>query len=132
MMGPITLPSNPSSMVAPAVVLFDDVIANAPPFCSYALVNTANKQCSVAYTYVTHISLAEVRTALPSSPYVTQLVESLSDGGELLDRECHVAGFLSTICTAIEYAHRGELPRLGTRGGGSCEQRGSCSSTERR
>ena len=82
MMGPITLPSNPSSMVAPAVVLFDDVIPNAPPFCSYALVNAANMQCSIAYTYVTHISLAEVRTALPSSPYVTQLVESLSDGGE--------------------------------------------------
>lgn len=39
-------------------------------------------QCSIAYTYVTHISLAEVRMALPNASYVTQLVESLSDGGQ--------------------------------------------------
>jgi len=75
-------PSNPASMVAPATVLFDDVIPNAPGFCTYALVNAASMQCSIAYTYVTHISLAEVRSALPSSSYITQLVESLSDGGQ--------------------------------------------------
>lgn len=75
-------PTNPPTMIAPPVVLFDDVIANAPEFCSYALVNASNMQCSVAYTYATHISLAQVRTALPGSSYVTQLVESLSDGGE--------------------------------------------------
>jgi hypothetical protein len=44
-------------------------------------------QCSIAYTYVAHISLAEVRTAVPTSsttyaPYVTQLVGALSDGAE--------------------------------------------------
>jgi len=69
-------------MVAPATVLFDDVILNASGFCTYALVNAASMQCSIAYTYVTHISLAEVRTALPNDIYVTQLVGSLSDGGE--------------------------------------------------
>jgi hypothetical protein len=77
-------PSTPASMVAPATVLFDDVIPNAPGFCTYALVNAASMQCSVAYTYVTHISLAEVRSALPNSSYTTQLVESLSDGGQCL------------------------------------------------
>ena len=82
--GPLTLPGNPASMVEPATVLFDDVIPNAPGFCSYALVNAANMQCSIAYTYVTHISLAEVRSALPDSGYTTQLVESLSDGGQCL------------------------------------------------
>ncbi len=75
-------PSNPASLVAPATVLFDDVIANAPGFCTYALVNATSMQCSIAYTYVTHISMAEVRSALPNSSYTTQLVESLSDGGE--------------------------------------------------
>jgi hypothetical protein len=75
-------PSNPASMVAPATVLFDDVIPNAPGFCTYALVNAAGMQCSIAYTYVTHISLAEVRSALPNASYTTQLVESLSDGGQ--------------------------------------------------
>jgi len=82
MTGPFTLPANPATTVAPATVLFDGVIANAAGFCTYALVNAANMQCSIAYTYVAHISLAEVRTALPSASYATQLVASLSDGGE--------------------------------------------------
>jgi hypothetical protein len=75
-------PSNVATLVAPPTVLFDGVIASAPTFCKYALVDATNMQCSIAYTYVTHISLAEVRTALPSSSYVTQLVETLSNGGE--------------------------------------------------
>jgi hypothetical protein len=75
-------PSNPSTLVAPAVVLFDDVISNAPGFCTYALVNSVNMQCSIAYTFVTHISLAEVRMALPDASYVTQLVGSLSEGAQ--------------------------------------------------
>ncbi len=73
-------PSNPATLVAPATVLYDGVITGAPGFCTYALVNAANVQCSIAYTYVSHISLASVRTALPSASYVTQLVGALSDG----------------------------------------------------
>ena len=80
-------PSNPETLVAPATVLYDDVIENAPGFCTYALVNAANMQCSIAYTYVAHISLAEVRTAVQTSPteyapYITQLVGALADGAE--------------------------------------------------
>jgi hypothetical protein len=75
-------PSNPATLVAPATVLYDDVIENAPGFCTYALVDARNMQCSIAYTYVSHVSLAEVRTALPSAGYVTQLVGALSDGAE--------------------------------------------------
>jgi len=84
-------PANPASLVAPATVLYDDVITDAAAFCTYALVNAANMQCSIAYTYATRISLAEVRTALPNSSYVTKLVESLSDGGQ-----CTIAG-LTTL-----------------------------------
>src|SRR5579863_8421858 len=53
--GPLTLPGNPASMVAPATVLFDDVVSNAPAFCRYALVNATNLQCSIAYTYAANI-----------------------------------------------------------------------------
>ncbi len=77
-------PANPASMIAPATVLYDGMITNAPGFCTYALINAANMQCSIAYTYATHISLAEVRTALPNQGYVTQLVGSLSSGGQCL------------------------------------------------
>jgi hypothetical protein len=75
-------PSNPATMVAAPTILFDDVVTSAPGFCTYALVNATSMHCSVAYTYAAHISLAEVRMALPNASYVTQLVESLSDGGQ--------------------------------------------------
>ena len=81
-------PANPASLVAPATVLYDNVISNAPGFCTYALVDVTSMQCNIAYTYVAHISLAEVRTStqdpvtLLYAPYVTQLVGSLSDGAE--------------------------------------------------
>jgi hypothetical protein len=80
MTGSLTLSGNPATLVAPATVLFDGVVSNAPGFCTYALVNAVNAYCSIAYTYVPHISLTEVRTALPGAAYVTQLVGSLSDG----------------------------------------------------
>jgi hypothetical protein len=75
-------PAVPSSLLSPATVLFDDVIANAPGFCTYALVNAVDLHCSIGYTYVAHVSLAEVRTALLDSTYSTRLVESPSEGGE--------------------------------------------------
>lgn len=75
-------PTDPSTLVNPATVLWDDLIANAPGFCTYALVNAISMQCSIASTYAAHISTAEVRVALPNSDYSTQLVESLADGGQ--------------------------------------------------
>jgi len=73
-------PNNPASLVAAATVLYDGVVTNAPGFCSYALANAVSMQCSIAYTYVSHISLALVRSALPSASYVTQLVGPLAEG----------------------------------------------------
>jgi hypothetical protein len=82
-------PNNPASLVAPAAVLYDEVIVSAPGFCSYALLDVTNMQCGIAYTYAAHIDLPEVRTAVQTStspseyaPYVTQLVGSLSDGAQ--------------------------------------------------
>ena len=104
-------PNDPTTLVAPAVVLFDDVIPNAPAFCTYALINAVNMECSVAATYVTRISMAEVRTALPGESYTTRLVESISDGGE-----CYVASsttldfypqYVPPLNTAIVASYRG-------------------------
>jgi hypothetical protein len=47
MSGPITLPGNPATLVAPATVLFDGVIVSAPTFCAHALVNAVTMQCSM-------------------------------------------------------------------------------------
>jgi hypothetical protein len=78
-------PANPATLIAAATVLYDGVISNAPGFCTYALVNSTNLHCNIAYTYVTHVSLAEVRTALPGAGYVTQLAGSLAEGAQ-----CHI------------------------------------------
>jgi len=77
-----TDPNNPATWIAPATVLYDGVVQNSPGFATYALVNAVNMQCSVAYTYVSHISLPEVRAALPNADYVTQLVGRLADGAQ--------------------------------------------------
>jgi hypothetical protein len=75
-------PNNPATLVAPATLLYDEVVPVAPGFCTYALVNATNMQCSIAYTYAAHISLGEVRTALPNASYVTQLVGAVSEGAQ--------------------------------------------------
>jgi hypothetical protein len=75
-------PNNAATLVAAATVLYDGLLVNAAGLCTYAPVNATSMQCSLAYTYAAHISLAEVRTALPNASYVTQLVGALSDGAE--------------------------------------------------
>jgi hypothetical protein len=104
-------PTNLATLVAPATVLYDGVITDAPGFCTYALVDATSMQCSIAYTYAAHIALAEVRTALPNASYVTQLVESLSDGGQ-----CEIASsttldfypeYVPALNTLIVASYRG-------------------------
>ena len=75
-------PANPGSMVAPSTVLYDGVIAGAPAFCTYALVNSPGLHCSIAFTRFIHAPDTEVRSALPSQNYRTRLVGPLSAGGE--------------------------------------------------
>ena len=73
-------PANPATLVAASTVLFDDLVMNAPGFCSYALVSARDMHCSVAFTRILRGVNAEVRTALPGQSYRTQLAGSLSDG----------------------------------------------------
>ena len=75
-------PTNPATQIAPATVLFDDIIANAPGFCTYALINAGNIQCSIAFTYIWLPVDALVRGTLPGENTVTILTGSLLDGAE--------------------------------------------------
>ena len=104
-------PLDPATMLAPATVLYDGLVTNAAGFCNYALVNAADVQCSLAFTYVTHISLAEVRTALPDCGYVTELVAPLTDGGVCTIVSSTTLDFYSQyvppLDTAIVVSYRG-------------------------
>jgi hypothetical protein len=75
-------PNNPASLVAPSTVLYDDVIANAPDYCSYSLVNATNMHCSFTFTRLMRAVDAEVRSALPSQPYRTRLLGAQVEGAE--------------------------------------------------
>ena len=75
-------PANPGSQVAPSTVLYDGLIASAPDFCAYALVNATSLQCTIAFTQLIQAVDAEVRSALPGQSYRTRLVGPLSAGAE--------------------------------------------------
>src|SRR5437660_10086310 len=75
-------PTNPATAVAPSTVLYDSLIAGAPGFCSYVLVNAANLNCSIAFTRIFQAVDSEVRSTLPNGSYRTRLVGPLSDGAE--------------------------------------------------
>jgi len=74
--------NNTASLVAPATVLFDDVIANAPAYCSYVLLNATDLHCSLAYTRMVKLENVMVRSCLPGLAYRTRLVGAMMDGAE--------------------------------------------------
>ena len=75
-------PTNPGTQIAPSTVLYDGVIANAPGFCTYALVNSPGLQCAISFTRLIQAPDTEVRSAPLGQPYRTRLVGPLSSGGE--------------------------------------------------
>ena len=75
-------PANPGSVIAPSAVLYDGILAVAPGFCIYALVNSADLHCALAFTRILRPSDIEVGSALPGQAYRTRLVGSLSEGAE--------------------------------------------------
>jgi hypothetical protein len=94
-------PANPATMVAPATVLYDGVTQGVPAFCTYALLNAVNLHCGFAYTYATHISLAEVRTALPDSGYITRLAGPLVEGAQCFITNDPTLGFYPQYAPAL-------------------------------
>jgi hypothetical protein len=104
-------PLNPATEVAPSTVLWDNVISNAPGYCSYAVINAANLQCSIAFTQIIQAVDAEVRSALPGQSFTTCLVGDLRDGAECLVTSSAALEFYSAYVPAanqqIEVHYRG-------------------------
>lgn len=105
-------PSNPATQVAPAMVLYDDVISNAPAFCAYALINAASMQCSVAFTYIWIPVDALVRSTPYGGTPRTRRIGSLREGAE-----CHVSTepalqfypeYIPAPNESIEVSYRGQ------------------------
>jgi hypothetical protein len=105
-------PTNPATQIAPATVLYDGLIANAPGFCTYALINAGSIQCSVAFTYIWLAVDALVRSTLPEENTRTRRTGSLRDGAE-----CHVSTepalqfypeYIPAANELIEVSYRGQ------------------------
>jgi hypothetical protein len=75
-------PGSPGTLALPATVLFDDVLATAPPFASYAVANGADLHAQVAFTRLQQVVNAEVRSMIPAAAFRTRLAGQLADGGE--------------------------------------------------
>jgi hypothetical protein len=105
-------PTNPATQIAPATVLYDGIIANAPGFCTYALINAGSIQCSVAFTYIWLAVDALVRSTLPGQNTRTRRTGSLREGAE-----CHVSNepalqfypeYIPATNETIEVSYRGQ------------------------
>lgn len=70
------------TQAAPAIVLYDGVIANAPANCTYALVNSTAMHAMISYTRLVRVTEAQVATTLPGQSARTRLVGSLSEGAQ--------------------------------------------------
>ncbi len=105
-------PTNPATQVAPATVLFDGVVSNAPGFCTYSLVNALNMQCSVTFTYIFLPIDALVRTTLPQGTPTTTRTGSLLAGAECRVSNSPTLQFYPSYVPAanelIEVSYRGQ------------------------
>ncbi len=75
-------PANPGSLAAPSTVLYDAVLPAAPAVVAYALINSADLHCNLAFTRMVRAVDAVVRSARQNEPYRTRLAGPLSEGGE--------------------------------------------------
>ncbi|HVM92356.1 MAG TPA: hypothetical protein VMT67_06065 [Terriglobales bacterium] len=73
-------PANPGTQVAPALVLYDGMVKNAPGFCTYALINATSMQCAVTFTYLYLATDAVVRATPDGGSTVTLQAGSLISG----------------------------------------------------
>jgi len=124
-------PNTPGSMVAPSTVLYDGVLADAPAFCTYALVNSQGLHCAIAFTRLVQAIDVEVRTALPGQPYRTRLVGPLSAGGECNVYSGPILDFFNqyvpTLNEVIQVRYRGygrAMARVTNPASVAAEQRG--------
>jgi hypothetical protein len=105
-------PTNPATQIAGATVLYDDVITNAPGFCTYALINAGAMQCSLAFTYLWLPVDALVRSTPPGQSTATVLMGSLLDGAACqITNESELKFYDENIPIAnelVEVSYRGQ------------------------
>lgn len=75
-------PNNPPTIVAPATVLFDGIVAGVPDYCAYVVLSAAQMHAAVAFTRLARLPDAVVRSCKPGQPYRTRLAGALSEGAE--------------------------------------------------
>jgi hypothetical protein len=75
-------PANPATLVQPAAVLFDDVIASTPAVCQYVLFASEDLHASTNFARVRRMPEVLVRSALPGQAFRTRLVGGLAEGAE--------------------------------------------------
>ena len=68
-----TDPANSATLIVPSTVLYDGVIGNVSGFCTYALVNALNLNCTIPFTRMLQPVDAEVRSARLGETYRTRL-----------------------------------------------------------
>lgn len=74
--------NNIATQVAPAITLYDAVLSGVDPASTYALVDSVNLQCSIAYTRILKAPNVVVRSCFPGGAYRTRLVGTLLEGAE--------------------------------------------------
>ena len=79
-----TDPTNSATLIVPSTVLYDGVIGNVSGFCTYALVNSLDLNCTIPFTRMLQPVDAEVRSARPGESYRTRLVGSQTEGAECI------------------------------------------------
>ncbi len=105
-------PGNPATQVAPATVLYDGLVTNAPDFCNYALVNAGAIHAAIAFTYIALPFDALVRSTIPGATTITVLTGSLLEGAQCRISSALAVEFYPEYIPAanqlIEVSYRGE------------------------
>jgi hypothetical protein len=72
----------PGSQAMASIVLYDGIIANAPAFATWRVMDVSAMQGSVAFTRAMKAPDVTVRGTIPGQTARTRLISPLSDGGE--------------------------------------------------
>lgn len=99
-------PNNPATLVATSTVLYDGVIANAPAYCTYALVNSTSLQCTLAYTRLSRGPEIDVATTLPGQQSQMKIVGALAEGAHCQYSSSPAVRFFSASVPAANEAIR--------------------------
>ena len=94
-------PSNPATQIAVSTVLHDGVVQGTPAYCTYALINSPDLTCAIAFTRILQAPDVEVRSALPGNNFRTRLVGPLTSGGECNVVSGPVLAFFSRYVPAL-------------------------------